>query len=235
MSRKDSAAPGSRSRTPHEPELREVAVAVDQFTTAVAHYQECADVFKGDIGQTAPAYFKVCATAAHVKHKLERLGLSGSIPPVAVYHLENWLRSWEPNKWVHAGESGFPSVNQALNELRYINGLFAAWRPKDRVSPPEQQAPLRLKTNGMAETQKEEDKTPASRIPPEQRTIPMSLKRAAQLMGYTNGRGEKDAVELLSKTIEDGTIRAERQNRQRYVFDKRDFPEESHRKLAPTA
>jgi hypothetical protein len=71
------------------------------------------------------------------------------------------------------------------------------------------------------------------RILPEQRTIPMTLRRAAKLMGYTVHRGKKDAVKLLSRTIKDGTIKAEKLNRQSYVFDRRDFPPESLTHITP--
>jgi hypothetical protein len=92
--------------------------------------------------------------------------------------------------------------------------------------------------SGAAETR---TTSKAKRIPAEHRTIPMSLSDAAKLMGYTsNAAGErirriKDAVELLSKSIKDGSIRAEKQSRQRYVFDRTDFPEESRPKIIPKA
>jgi hypothetical protein len=79
-----------------------------------------------------------------------------------------------------------------------------------------------------------ERKDSPARIPPEHRTIPMTLSKAAKLMGYVEHRGEKDAVEVLSKSIRDGSVKAERQNRQRYVFDRRDFPKESHPKIVPS-
>jgi hypothetical protein len=70
-------------------------------------------------------------------------------------------------------------------------------------------------------------------IPPKHRTVPMSLRRAAKLMGYTVHRGKKDAVELLSRIIKDGSVKVERLNRQLYVFDRRDFPQESLAKITP--
>jgi hypothetical protein len=72
------------------------------------------------------------------------------------------------------------------------------------------------------------------RIPAEHRTIPMTLKTAAKLMGFVDHRSVKDAVELLSKTIKDGTIVAEKQTRQRYVFNREDFPTESHPEITPS-
>jgi hypothetical protein len=69
------------------------------------------------------------------------------------------------------------------------------------------------------------------RIPPERRTIPMTLKKAAECLGYTDHHGEKNAVEMLSKSIRDGSFRAEKLNRQRYVFDRSDFPEEAQQEI----
>jgi hypothetical protein len=66
----------------------------------------------------------------------------------------------------------------------------------------------------------------------------MTLKTAATLMGYRE-RGDlprrriKDAVEILSRSIRDGTISCERQSRQRYVFDRRAFPVEAHPSITP--
>jgi len=81
-----------------------------------------------------------------------------------------------------------------------------------------------------------------TRIPPERRTIPMTKQQAAQLMGFTrvdeagrNRRKIKDAVELLSKSMKDGTIKHEKQSRQRYIFDREDFPVEAHPRIAPRA
>jgi hypothetical protein len=81
----------------------------------------------------------------------------------------------------------------------------------------------------------------SGRIPPERRTIPMSKHDAARLMGYTrpdeygrNRRSTKDAVALLTKSMQDGIIKAEQQSRQRYVFDREDFPKEVHHKIIPS-
>jgi hypothetical protein len=78
------------------------------------------------------------------------------------------------------------------------------------------------------------------RIPPERRTIPMSKKIAARLMGYTRvvedwreRRAVKDAVEILTKSIDDGLIKAERHSRQRFVFDRNDFPPDVWYKILP--
>jgi hypothetical protein len=80
------------------------------------------------------------------------------------------------------------------------------------------------------------------RIPPERRTIPMTKQVAARLLGLTlvdeggrDRRKMKDAVELLTKSMGDGIYKYERQSRQRYVFDREDFPIESHPKIIPGA
>jgi hypothetical protein len=58
-------------------------------------------------------------------------------------------------------------------------------------------------------------------IPPEYRTKPMSLRKAARLMGFTDS---KDGAEYLRAAIRDGSIRCESLTRQTHVFDKRQFP-----------
>jgi hypothetical protein len=84
-------------------------------------------------------------------------------------------------------------------------------------------------------------KNPPKKIPPENRTRPMTKQEAARLLGLTvideeTGRARrriKDAVELLTKQMNDGIYRFEKHNRQRFVFDRRDFPIESHPKVTP--
>jgi hypothetical protein len=77
----------------------------------------------------------------------------------------------------------------------------------------------------------------ASSIAPEHRTIPMSLKVAARLLGYTKTTGErrnmKDAAELLRKSIDEGLVACMRLSRQQYIFDRTQFPQESQDKIAP--
>jgi hypothetical protein len=67
-----------------------------------------------------------------------------------------------------------------------------------------------------------------AKIPVKYRTKPMSLKTAARLMGYGEG---KDAVERLRATIEVGAVACETLTRKQHVFDRRDFPKESQSKL----
>lgn len=69
-----------------------------------------------------------------------------------------------------------------------------------------------------------------SKIPPEERTIPMSYKRAASLMG--KGRS-KDAAEWLSASVRDGSIRCEYISRQSHVFSKNDFPKSVWPQILP--
>ncbi len=62
----------------------------------------------------------------------------------------------------------------------------------------------------------------ATPIPPEDRTIPLSYRRAAKLIG----KGDcQDAAEWLSKSVADGSIPCEHVSRQTHVFSKRSFPE----------
>ena len=68
------------------------------------------------------------------------------------------------------------------------------------------------------------------RIPPEERTKPMSYKQAAKLMGKTGG---KDAAEWLSASVKDGSYRCEDISRQMHVFSKLDFPKEVWHLILP--
>lgn len=68
------------------------------------------------------------------------------------------------------------------------------------------------------------------RIPPEHRTIPMSFRRAAKLMG----KGcSQDAAEWLSASVADGSIPCEDVSRQSHVFDRRVFPAEVWPEIVP--
>jgi hypothetical protein len=69
-------------------------------------------------------------------------------------------------------------------------------------------------------------KAESSKIPPQHRSEPMTIKRAATLMGYTTHHGDRNAVDILSRSIHEGLVKAEKINRQNYVFDRRDFPEQ---------
>ena len=59
-------------------------------------------------------------------------------------------------------------------------------------------------------------------ISPEDRTIPMSYKRAAKHMGKGNS---KDAAEWLAASVKDGNIPCEHITRQTHVFSKCSFPD----------
>jgi hypothetical protein len=73
-----------------------------------------------------------------------------------------------------------------------------------------------------------------SRIPPENRTRPMTLREAARLMGYARTRNSKKAVVTLRNAMDDGLVPHEKINRQCYVFDRNKFPSEVWSKLTPT-
>lgn len=68
------------------------------------------------------------------------------------------------------------------------------------------------------------------RIPPEERTIPITYRRAARLMGKGN---TQDAAEWLAKCVADGTFACEHINRQSHVFRVSDFPKAAHKQLTP--
>jgi hypothetical protein len=69
-------------------------------------------------------------------------------------------------------------------------------------------------------------------IPSEFRSIPISKKKAALLLGRHN---EDSGVESISKAIEDGSLACEEFSRQSFVFDIRQFPECVHSHLLPHA
>ena len=69
-----------------------------------------------------------------------------------------------------------------------------------------------------------------ARIPPDERTRPMSFRRAAKLMGKGTSR---DAAEWLSASVRDGTIRCEHVSRQTHIFSKYDFPKSAWPQILP--
>jgi len=75
-------------------------------------------------------------------------------------------------------------------------------------------------------------RAPKAPIPPEDRTIPMSYRRAATLMGKG---ASKDAAEWVSACVADGTIRCEHKSRQAHVFSKQDFPKGVWRSILPSS
>jgi hypothetical protein len=68
------------------------------------------------------------------------------------------------------------------------------------------------------------------KIAPEDRTIPMSYRRAAKLMGKGNS---KDAAEWLAALVKDGSIPCERLTRQTHVFSKRSFHKDVWHQILP--
>jgi len=61
------------------------------------------------------------------------------------------------------------------------------------------------------------------------RTRPLTKKKAAKLLGRDGDTSS--AVKWISNCIKDGTITAEKLNRQNFIFDIREFPKDSHAKL----
>lgn len=67
-------------------------------------------------------------------------------------------------------------------------------------------------------------------IPPKKRTVPMSYRRAAKLMG----KGEsKDAAEWLSNSVKDGSIPCEHITRQTHIFSLDSFPASVWKRILP--
>jgi hypothetical protein len=68
-------------------------------------------------------------------------------------------------------------------------------------------------------------------IPANERTKPMSYRRAAALMGKGDSQ---DAAEWLAACVADGSIRCEHKSRQTHIFSLRDFPADALDKIRPT-
>jgi len=83
-------------------------------------------------------------------------------------------------------------------------------------------APPQVSDTGEVKTPANRPPKTSGRISPEDRTIPMSYRKAAKLMGKGTSQ---DAAEWLSKRVADGVITCEHLSRQSHVFSKRDFPE----------
>jgi hypothetical protein len=102
---------------------------------------------------------------------------------------------------------------------------FRAWLVKHyRLAGPQAKAP--------AQPDEDDPEAPPGRIPPARRTRPLSISEAARLMGYRGNK--KQAAKQLKSAMNAGAIAFERLSRQRYVFDRLDFPEESWPRLTPT-
>jgi hypothetical protein len=65
------------------------------------------------------------------------------------------------------------------------------------------------------------DMAPRAKVPPEERTRPLTRQEAAKYLRLGEG---KVAVEVLRQMIKEGTIRCESISRERHFFSKRDFP-----------
>jgi hypothetical protein len=85
-------------------------------------------------------------------------------------------------------------------------------------------------TRILIEADEEEDF--AVPIPPEQRTRPMSISEAGHLMGHKGNK--KQVAKIMKGAMTGKAIRWEKFSRQRYVFDRTQFCQEVHSKLAPT-
>jgi hypothetical protein len=70
-----------------------------------------------------------------------------------------------------------------------------------------------------------------SKIPADLRTIPLSMKDAAKLMGYG---GNRSGVKKLRAAMDARAVMWERHTRQSFVFDRVDFPRENWSEVVPT-
>lgn len=67
-------------------------------------------------------------------------------------------------------------------------------------------------------------------IPSEDRTMPMSFRRAARLMGKGDSQ---DAAEWLSQSVKDGSIPCESVTRQTHFFSRASFPKSAWPQVCP--
>jgi hypothetical protein len=128
-------------------------------------------------------------------------------------------------------EGAIPPEGGWLDELRRrweeigIPGEFPKSFPPEEGAHESESQRLHRYIANLEEQILEElnDLTPRGKIPPEERTRPMTRKEAAELLGLGKG---KVAVEVLRQSIEEGTIQCESISRERHFFSKADFPPE---------
>jgi hypothetical protein len=87
------------------------------------------------------------------------------------------------------------------------------------------------RTADSAASHDEADEHRQPTIPPEHRTRPLGVAEAARLMGHGTGR---QAGAILRRAMDASAVAYHRLTRQRYVFDRREFPAAAQPKLTPT-
>jgi hypothetical protein len=69
------------------------------------------------------------------------------------------------------------------------------------------------------------------RLPVSERTVPLTLHKAALLMGIKGGK--KERAKTLRRQMDAGAIAYEQLGRQSYVFNREDFPQEARAMVVP--
>ena len=82
----------------------------------------------------------------------------------------------------------------------------------------------------LAEPKQTTSDLTAGKIPPEERTCPMSFKEAARYMGKG---GDKKGAAWVSRRVKKGTLKCESFSRQQHVFSREDFSKEVWPKILP--
>lgn len=118
-------------------------------------------------------------------------------------------------------------VNMAI-DCRPAHARDHLWlgRQEDGLGPAADKADTKPDTSAVAADES------VSEITPEERTIPMSYRRAAKLMG--KGSSQDDA-EWLSKSVSDGSIPCIHITRQTHVFSRNWFPKEVWPQIVPAS
>lgn len=106
----------------------------------------------------------------------------------------------------------------------------SAWNFSTHMDKLTERIRVACETIAAAESGPPSKGNPPSTIPPGDRTIPMSYRRAAKLMGKGDSQ---DAAEWLSKSVGDGAIPCEHYSRQTHVFSRQWFPQSVWPQIVP--
>jgi hypothetical protein len=144
---------------------------------------------------------------------MRRIG--GRVPPKPLVKAMRLPPSWTDDRKVHGD---FEAFNRAVD-------VVVRWCDR-------RQRVIQESKPGLFTADPDKGVARRVRIPSSQRTRPMTLAEAARLMGY---KGDRQSVtRQLKAAINAGAVRGEKRNRQSYIFDRNDFPEESQQKTLPS-
>ena len=131
------------------------------------------------------------------------------------------LQSESEAEWEREFGEKMPVSVEDWKEWAVRIGLDANFVLRGEFTPNDIEPLIRGHLKGLTDREFREVKG----IPPERRTKPVPLKKAAKALGKT---ADKVGAEWVKKCIVDGTLRAEEITRQSYVFDLDQIPKENH-------